>query len=149
MLKAENLILRTLGFQTHVSLPFTVCINYLQTLETFQNPNGKALARRAFEHLNAALLSPQLVYLTHQPNTLATAAIYLAAKEIGVKLPEDEWYEVFDTSREELGFLVVALTSMTSFAQDEQAKWTGRTIPMTVSEVRKEIDNRMSTNDGG
>lgn len=146
MWKAEGTILRTLGYQTHISLPFTLCINYLQTLETFQHPSGKALASRAFAHLNTALLSPQLVYLTFQPTALATAAIYLAAKEVGVKLPEDEWWSVFDASREELGFLVVALTSMKAFTEDEETKWTGQTVPMTAVEVKASI--RLRENGG-
>ena len=79
--------------------------------------SGSAIARRAIAHLNTALLSPQFLYLTHQPYALATAAIYLAAREVGVKLPGNEWWEVFDVDREELGFLVVAMMSMQARAR--------------------------------
>ncbi|KAH0158513.1 cyclin, partial [Aureobasidium melanogenum] len=116
LIHTEAQMLRILGYQTHVSLPYAICINYLQALDVFTtSENGQALAKRAFAHLNSALFSPQLLYLTHQPPSLATAAIYLAAKEIGVKLPGEEWWEVFDVDREELGFLVVALISMEGF----------------------------------
>lgn len=138
--KHETIILRTLGFQTHVALPHTLCINYLQALEVFHHEAGKKLANRVFAHLNTTLLSPQMVYLTHQPPTLATAAIYLAAREVGVKLPEEEWWEVFDTDREELGFLVVAMLSMEGFVRGEYEKWGTRRVPMTVAAVEKELE---------
>lgn len=128
-----------------VSLPYTLCITYLQALDVFSHPRATELAKRAIAHLNSALLSPQLLYLTHQPPSLATAAIYLAAREVGIKLPEVEWWEVFDTDREELGFLVVALLSVETFAEEERKRWDETKVPMTVegvrAAVRKDEDN--------
>ncbi|KAK5133429.1 hypothetical protein LTR08_007768 [Meristemomyces frigidus] len=140
--KLEAHMLRVLGFQTHVALPYTLCINYLQALEAFHAPGGPVVAKRAFAHLNDALLSPQLLYLTHQPSALATASIYLAAREVDVKLPEVEWWEVFDVDREELGFLVVAMTSLEGFAAEEKRKWARRKVPLTVEVLRVEIERQ-------
>lgn len=70
------------------------------------------ITRRVVEYLNTALLSPQLLCLTTQPNGLAVAAIYNAAKDLGAKMPECEWWEVFDVDREDLGFLVVGMRSL-------------------------------------
>ena len=84
--------------------------------------------------------------MTHQPPSLATAAIYLSAKEVGIKLPDVEWWEVFDTDREELGFLVVGLLSVESFADEEKEKWKGRKIPLTVDEIEKEMNSRQTSN---
>lgn len=142
LVKTEAQILRVLGYQTHVALPFTICINYLQALDVVSVSSGHDLAQRALSHLNSALFSPQLLHLTHQPCSLATAAIYLAAKEVGVKLPGDEWWEVFDVDREELGFLVVALTSMKGFAEEEGRKWGRKLVPLTVDDVKAEIETR-------
>ncbi|KAI9883926.1 MAG: 40s ribosomal protein L44e [Watsoniomyces obsoletus] len=135
LINTETEILQRLGFQVHVALPYTVAINYLQALDIFHIKNdeteqegeeemgqGQKVAKRTFEHLTAALYSPQLLYLTHQPTALATAGIYLAAREIGVKLPECEWWRVFDVEREELGFLVLAMGSMRGFAEREKLK---------------------------
>ena len=134
-------ILHVLGYQTHVALPYTICVNYLQTLEIFnESSNGTVVAKRAFALLNTALLSPQLIYLTHQPPSIAASAIYLAAREENVKLPETEWWEVFDVDREELGFLVVALLSVPGFALKEKRKWEGRRVPRTVKEIQAEIN---------
>ncbi|KAI6835335.1 cyclin [Hortaea werneckii] len=137
---AESEILRVLGFQTHVALPYTLCINYLQTLEVFSGPEGSALAKRAFAHLNSALLSPQLLYLTHQPSAIATAAIYLAAREVDAKLPEAEWWEVFDVDREELGFLVVALLSLEGFALERQEAFGGKVGLLTQEKLRSILE---------
>ena len=138
----ESCVLRALGFETHVALPYALCINYLQTLDVFKTSDGSAVAKRCFAHLNSALLSPQLLYLTHQSSTIVTAAIYLAAREVDVKLPETEWWEVFDVDREELGFLVVALRSIDGFAQAEKQKWSQRKVPLTVEDLRSEIERR-------
>jgi len=46
------------------------------------------------------------------------AAIYLAAREEKCKLPECEWWEVFDVEREELGFLVLGMKSLEGGVKD-------------------------------
>jgi len=146
----EMIVLSVLGYETHVALPYKLCINYLQALDVFANRDDASLvAKRAFAHLNSALFSPQLLYLTHQPPTLATAAIYLAAREVGVKLPDVEWWEVFDTDREELGFLVVAMISMESFVKQEKATWGSRMVPITLDDVEAEIVRRKDVNGSG
>lgn len=94
-------------------------MTYLQALGV----SSKNLASRVLEHLNSGLLSPQLLYLTHQPNALAVAAIYLAAKEVSVKLVDGNWWEVFDVEREDLGFLVLGFGSLEGFAASEKEKW--------------------------
>ncbi|KMU76124.1 cyclin-dependent protein kinase regulator [Coccidioides immitis RMSCC 3703] len=82
LMKMESAILHTLGFDTHVAIPHPIAFTYLQTLGS----STPAAVKRTIEHLNTALLSPQLLYVTHQPNAIAVAAIYLAARETGVKL---------------------------------------------------------------
>jgi hypothetical protein len=122
----ESMILAGIGFDTHVALPHGLALTYIQALGS----SSKPLAQRVFEHLNGGLLSPQLLYLTHQPNALAVGAIYLAAREIEVKLVEQNWWEVFDVEREDLGFLVLAYGSLENFALAEKEKWKGKSIPL-------------------
>jgi cyclin L len=116
VLAVEARILYALSFNTHVSLPHPLAITYLQALE-FLNTRKESISKRVVEYLNTALLSPQMLYLTSQPNALAVAAIYNAAKDIGAKMPECEWWEVFDVDREELGFLVVGMRSVDGWAR--------------------------------
>ncbi|KAF1920717.1 cyclin-L2 [Ampelomyces quisqualis] len=139
LFSTEQRILRTLGFNVRIHLPYTLCITYLQALDVFTHPRASELAKQAIAYLNSALLSPQMLYLTHQPPQLATAAIYLAAREVGIKLPDVEWWEVFDTDREELGFLCVGMLSVEGFAQMERGKWEGKKVPMAVEDVQAEM----------
>ncbi|KAL6711188.1 hypothetical protein ACN47E_005719 [Coniothyrium glycines] len=145
----EQRVLRTLGFQVHVNLPYILCITYLQALDVFSHPRAPELVKRAVSHLNTALLSPQSLYLTHQPPVLATAAIYLAARETGIKMPEVEWWEVFDTDREELGFLCVGMLSCEGFARKEVEIWKGKKVPMSVEELEQEMKRRSANNVDG
>jgi hypothetical protein len=142
LFETEQRILKALGFQVQANLPYTLCITYMQALDVFAHPRASELSRGAIAHLNTALLSPQLLYLTHQPHSLASAAIYLAAREAGIKLAEVEWWEVFDTDREELGFLCVGFLSTGGFAAQEKEKWAGRRVPLTVEEVSAEMKRR-------
>ncbi|KAI9737762.1 MAG: hypothetical protein M1834_009130 [Cirrosporium novae-zelandiae] len=130
----EKTVLQTIGFQTSFSNPMLLALTYLSTIFTPSGgDNEKIVARKVVELLNDGLLSPQVLYLTHQPNVLACAAIYLAAREVEVKLPEvggdangDEgveaaeggWWQVFDVSREELGFVVLGLRSLGGWVED-------------------------------
>ncbi|KAK2000102.1 cyclin domain-containing protein [Colletotrichum falcatum] len=122
MLAAEARILWALGFDTAVALPHALAVTYLQALDFVGKPKSE-MAGRVVAHLNTALLSPQMLYLTHQPHALATAAVYIAAREAGAKMPEVAWWEVFDVDREELGFLVVGMRSLEGWVRG--AKETG------------------------
>ena len=145
LLQTESILLRSISFTTRVTLPYHIALTYLQTLGVLPpDPTAKssALATRTLGHLNTALFSPQLLYLTHQPSALAVAAIYLAAREVGVKLPEVEWWEVFDVDRETLGFLVVGLRSCEGWVRSEKEKWTERGCPLTMDGLDEEIKRR-------
>lgn len=111
LLALEARILYALSFDTHVALPHPLAITYLQTLDFLSQPKA-SVSLRTMQYLNTALLSPQMLYLTHQPHALATAAIYNAARDLGARMPESEWWEVFDVDREQLGFLVVGMRSL-------------------------------------
>jgi hypothetical protein len=146
ILYTEGQILNALGFNSHVALPHPLAITYLQTLDVFspaynsQNKNkGKEVGKRAIEYLNTALLSPQMLYLTHQPCALATAAVYLAARDTGVKLPDSEWWEVFDCEREELGFLVVGMGSLDGIVRREVDRWGAGKGMVNRDDIRKEL----------
>ncbi|KAM7187038.1 cyclin-L2 [Rhypophila sp. PSN 637] len=116
ILATEARILYALSFNTHVALPHPIAITYLQAL-SFLGARKEKISKRVVAYLNTALLSPQMLYLTSQPNELAVAAIYNAAKDIGAKMPECEWWEVFDVDREVLGFLVVAMRGVEAWAK--------------------------------
>ena len=111
-------------------------------LPRIPSSDSKALTSRTLAYLNTALFSPQLLYVTHQPYTLAVAAIYLAARETGVKLTEWDWWEIFDVDREDLGFLVVGLQSCEAWISAEKEKWADTDCPLTTTELEEEMKRR-------
>ncbi|PSS02303.1 cyclin-like protein [Coniella lustricola] len=143
VLALEARILYSLSFDTHVALPHPLAITYLQALEFCNHQPREEISKRVLEYLNTALLSPQLLYLTHQPNMLAVAAIYTAAIDVGAKMPECEWWEVFDVEREELGFLVVAMRSLEGWVrkQKEEFAWLSHGM-VTRRKVQTELKER-------
>ncbi|KAJ9136453.1 Cyclin domain-containing protein [Pleurostoma richardsiae] len=128
ILSLEARVLYALSFDTHAALPHPLAVTYLQALDFLGAPGGprSAVPRRALAYLNTALLSPQLLYATHQPCALAVAAIYAAARDVpGARAPEFEWWEVFDVDREELGFLVVAMRSVEGWMRKREEEMPG------------------------
>lgn len=149
LLQIETVVLRTLSFDVKITIPHHLALTYLQTLGVLpSNPSSKsrALAVRTLGHLNLALLSPQLLYVTNQPTSLAVAAIYLASRDIGVKLPSTEWWEIFDVDREDLGFLVVAFGSCKAWIHAEREKWKDRNCPLTTDEVDSQLERLSGSN---
>ncbi|KAL8946515.1 MAG: hypothetical protein Q9222_007101 [Ikaeria aurantiellina] len=150
LLQTETIILRALSFNVKVIAPHHLALTFLQTLgvlPSIPSSKSRALCARTVAYLNLALFSPQLLYVTHQPTTLAVAAIYLAAREVEVKLPGNEWWEVFDVDREDLGFLVVALRSCEAWIKAEGGKWSERRCPLTVEEVDHETKHVVPDNE--
>jgi cyclin L len=145
ILDIEGQILNAVGFDVHVSLPHPLAVTYLQALDIFGSSQprgtGHLVTKRAIEYLNTALVSPQMLYLTHQPNALATAAIYLAARDIGAKLPNHEWWEVFDTDREDLGFLALSMRSLESWVKAEVLNWGAKAV-ITRSDIGEVLSKK-------
>ncbi|KAL8634483.1 MAG: hypothetical protein Q9228_007922 [Teloschistes exilis] len=151
LLQTESIVLRALSFDIEIVTPHHLAMTYLQTLGVFQSePSSKsrAVAARTLAHLNLALFSPQLLYVTNQPIALAVAAIYLASREVEVKLPGNEWWEVFDVEREDLGFLVVAMRSCESWIRTEKERWLDRPCPLDVDELERELKRRNQDSEG-
>ncbi|KAI0141834.1 cyclin [Xylariaceae sp. FL1272] len=146
VLALEARILYKLGFDTHVALPHGLAVTYLQTLDFCGHSSRSSITRRVVALLNTALLSPQMLYLTHQPNALAVAAIYSAARDpdIGAKMPECAWWEVFDVDREELGFLVVGMRSLEGRVRklQDEIEGFGGTGMITIKDCEKELRKR-------
>lgn len=145
LLQTEAIILRTLAFDVKVVVPHHLALTYLQTLgvlPSVPSSASRAVALRTLSYLNLALFSPQLLYVTNQPTALAVAAIYLASREVDVKLPGIEWWEIFDVEREDLGFLVVALRSCEAWIKAEKEKWLDQPCPLSIDELDKAIKDR-------
>ncbi|KAI8989585.1 cyclin-like protein [Pilobolus umbonatus] len=91
---AEMQILRKLGFHVQVQLPYNLMINYLRILGLEDHDQ---ITRRAWNYLNDGLRTT--IYVTHEPPTIACAAIWLACRDEQLKLPchlGHEWWLLFD-----------------------------------------------------
>jgi hypothetical protein len=92
---SEMEILKALGFQTNVNLPYSLAINYLKVLDILSSD----LAQSVCNYINDALWTK--LYCIYPPPVLACMAIYLAARNAGVYLPHD-WPVVFDVERTDM-----------------------------------------------
>ncbi|KAG7452838.1 cyclin-like protein [Guyanagaster necrorhizus] len=92
---AEMQILKRLGFNTHVVLPYGSLVSYLRLLGQ-DRPNVVA---KAWGYLNDALQSP--VYALYQVPTIVSAAILLTSRFLAIRLP-DAWWKLFDAEWEDV-----------------------------------------------
>ncbi|KAI8453235.1 cyclin-like protein [Phakopsora pachyrhizi] len=91
---AEMQILKRLGFRVQVQHPYSAMVNYLRVLNLTGNEH---VPQRAWGYLNDFLLTP--LPALYPPTHLATLSIYLATRELNLRLPE-AWWELFDVSDE-------------------------------------------------
>ncbi|KAI0705854.1 cyclin-like protein [Cytidiella melzeri] len=91
---AEMQILKRLGFQVHVVLPYNTLVNYLRVLGL---TSREEVCERAWGYLNDALQTP--VYALYTVPTIVCAAILLTTRFLGIPLPSEPsncWWELFD-----------------------------------------------------
>ncbi|KAF8810170.1 cyclin-like protein [Phlegmacium glaucopus] len=97
---AEMQILKRLGFNVHVVLPYGTLINYLRVLDL---TNREDACTRAWGYLNDAHQTP--VYALYQIPTIVCAAILLATRHLNIPLPSQPpvcWWELFDARWEDV-----------------------------------------------
>ncbi|KAI9637365.1 cyclin-dependent protein kinase regulator [Dioszegia hungarica] len=92
----EMQILKRLGFNMQVDLPYNHAINYLKILDLVFEPN---VAQTTWSILNDLLLSP--VYAIHPAYVLACASILLTTRLLRIPLPS-EWYLLFDVELDDI-----------------------------------------------
>lgn len=97
---AEMQLLKRLGFNMQVVLPYGTLVNYLRLLGLSGNPE---VCNRAWGYLNDALQTP--VYVLYQMPSIVSATILLAARQLEIALPSSSpncWWELFDASWEDV-----------------------------------------------
>ncbi|OLL24292.1 Cyclin-L2 [Neolecta irregularis DAH-3] len=106
---AEMQLLKRLGFQMNVALPYGLAINYLQLLEATD------LVQKVWNLINDSLQS--IVHCVHPPSTIASACIWIATREEKKKLPRD-WWELFDVEFDDLIGTAAGIKSVYGQARD-------------------------------
>lgn len=97
---AEMQILKRLGFNVHVLLPYGTLINYLRVLGLTSRKDACA---KAWGYLNDALQTP--VYALYAVPTIVSAAILLASRQLDISLPSTPphcWWDLFDAPWEDV-----------------------------------------------
>ncbi|KAM5539003.1 hypothetical protein V8D89_007226 [Ganoderma adspersum] len=97
---AEMQILKRLGFNVNVVLPYGTLVNYLRLLGLTDRED---VPSKAWGYLNDALQTP--VYALYAVPTIVSAAIILATRQLGIALPtspEGSWWELFDAEWEDV-----------------------------------------------
>ncbi|CAG8722235.1 26490_t:CDS:2, partial [Racocetra persica] len=85
---AEMQILKKLGFNVHVQLPYGLMVNYLKVLELTEH---ETIPQKAWGYLNDAHVTNKRLL------------IWLAARVAQVKLPTSPaWWELFDSELEDI-----------------------------------------------
>lgn len=94
VIKSERRVLKELGFCVHVKHPHKIIVMYLQVLGYEKN---RTLMQQSWNYMNDSLRSD--VFLRYQPETVACACIYLAARQLQLPLPTTPaWFSVFRVS---------------------------------------------------
>ncbi|KAJ2161687.1 hypothetical protein GGF46_001280 [Coemansia sp. RSA 552] len=133
MVIAEIQILRRLGFNVQVELPYGLLVNYLRSLELTEVPRVPQLA---WNYLNDLLRTP--AYVCFQPETIACGAIYLAAKVCNVPLPmSPPWWTVFDANQEDVAMVASA-------AQALCRRGLPRIMPLTEDELEMHVSGTLA-----
>uniref|UniRef100_A0A8C6Z918 Cyclin L2 n=1 Tax=Nothoprocta perdicaria TaxID=30464 RepID=A0A8C6Z918_NOTPE len=79
IIKAERRVLKELGFCVHVKHPHKIIVMYLQVLECERNQH---LVQTSWNYMNDSLRTD--VFVRFQPESIACACIYLAARTLEV-----------------------------------------------------------------
>lgn len=93
---AEAVVLRELGFELEVYLPYGLLINYAKVLELVDDRNSMQVA---LGYLNDSFKTE--VHILFQPNVVAGACILLSCRDGGIELPNG-WVSVFDIPKEDI-----------------------------------------------
>ncbi|XP_043076633.1 cyclin-L1 isoform X2 [Puntigrus tetrazona] len=110
IIKAERRVLKELGFCVHVKHPHKIIVMYLQVLECEKN---QMLVQTAWNYMNDALRTN--VFVRFEPETIACACIYLAARVLQIPLPSKPyWYLVFGVTKEDIKEICISTMKLYS-----------------------------------
>ncbi|KAF9262116.1 cyclin-L1 [Marasmius fiardii PR-910] len=134
---AEMQILKRLGFNVHVVLPYGSLINYLRVLGLMRED----VVERAWGYLNDGMQTP--VFSLYQVPTIVSAAIYLSTRHLGISLPCKPphcWWELFDAEWEDMWSVCGYIMRLYRERKEEDKK---RVIGMISKQgVRKWLESR-------
>ncbi|KAK1218273.1 hypothetical protein PQX77_014646 [Marasmius sp. AFHP31] len=133
---SEMQILKRIGFNVHVVLPYGTLINYLRVLGLTSREDACA---KAWGYLNDAMQTP--VFSLYQVPTIVSATIYLATRFLKISLPTKSphcWWELFDAEWEDLWSVCGYIMRLYRERKDEEKR---RVVSMITKQgVRKWLE---------
>jgi len=113
LIKTERYILRELGFSLNTVHPHKFILAFTEVICGKDLPQLKKLRQRAWNFLNDSLRTNLCVRF--KPETIAVGAIFMAARFEQTKLPQEPpWWELFDTTVEELQEIIYTILELYS-----------------------------------
>ncbi|KAK9979197.1 hypothetical protein ABG768_012641 [Culter alburnus] len=110
VIKAERRVLKELGFCVHVKHPHKIIVMFLQVLECEKN---QMLVQTAWNYMNDALRTN--AFVRFEPETIACACIYLAARVLQFPLPsKPHWYLLFGATKESIKEICISTMKLYS-----------------------------------
>lgn len=103
VISTERHMLRELGFAVASILehPHKYVLQFVKSLKKSTDWVLCELAQAAWNYLNDSMRT--VLCCEYQPHEIASASIYLAARKLGVKFPQEPpWWTVFDTEQDTL-----------------------------------------------
>ncbi|KAF9458646.1 cyclin-like protein [Collybia nuda] len=141
---AEMQILKRLGFNVHVVLPYGTLVNYLRVLGLTSRED---VCTRAWGYLNDALQTP--VYALYQVPSIVSAAILLTVRHLSISLPSTPpncWWELFDATWDDVRSICGYIMRL---YRERNLEESTRVVGMvTKKEVRKWLEERISAQPG-
>ncbi|XP_077467134.1 cyclin-L1a isoform X1 [Stigmatopora argus] len=126
VIKAERRILKELGFCVHVKHPHKIIFMYLQVLECEKN---QTLVQTAWNYINDSLRTN--VFVRFQPETIACACIFLAARALQIPLPaRPQWHLLFGASDDDIK--EICITTLRLYSRKKP----------NYEQLEKEVDRR-------
>ncbi|RIA95787.1 cyclin-like protein [Glomus cerebriforme] len=153
--KKEPMIAATLCFDLAVNKPYKVLLEFLKTLKGVDKNVLQKFATNAWAVINDSYLTPMCLF--QKPETIASAAIYLAAQMIDLQLDINPsngllWWEVTDCNIHELGICVQEILDSYRIPRGEEMspdiRENGNPVSTNLSGIVNDNLNREVINSG-
>ncbi|KAI9302679.1 cyclin-like protein [Cunninghamella echinulata] len=125
---AEMQILKRLGFNVQVQLPYSLMINYLRILGL---EDDKTIPTLAWNYLNDSLRT--IVHVVYPPQVIAVASIWISCRDQQIKLPTEkgnEWWLLFDVNENDVTTVAVLIKQLYLQPIDRS------TLPLTINQLQ-------------
>ncbi|CAO3586245.1 unnamed protein product [Absidia cylindrospora] len=125
---AEMQLLKQLGFNVQVQLPYSLMINYLRILGL---EDHESVPSRAWNYVNDSLRT--IVHVAYSPQVTAVTSIWLSCRDEQIKLPIDpgnEWWLLFDVKESDIKTVAERIKKLYYQPLDRQR------IPLTTEQVQ-------------